>query len=423
MKKFYTIALAAAMAFGATAAAPQVQTTLAPLPAKAVKNITFSEGAVVGAEKATLPTMRKAVSAEQLFGTYVWKYYCPIGQGSEEEDQLLFSAGTSPNDVLISGIASGVDVTGTADFNAGTVTIEPQLLVENTQVSSGTSTFNANIYFFPAFIDDSEQYQITDEPAVLTITSTGAEMDEMKGFCVAAVSLDGKTVYGYFNYCLFNEFTKYIESDYWTNIGDAEFKAGFIYAMYSQNDFTTIETIPAAPVAAQRSVQDPNIIRIKNAFAAPLGEEEIGNPILFDLTDPRCVVVPMQPAGFSDSEAGIVYFLSRADNFESNEEFLASDMAQYALTLNENLITIPAGGMWWYFPEYDQQHVYSPGAENELPSSLLLPAGWNAIDNITVEGVDAPVEYYNLQGVRVANPESGLYIRRQGKNATKVLVK
>ncbi|MBO4942135.1 MAG: hypothetical protein J6C95_01755 [Muribaculaceae bacterium] len=44
------------------------------------------------------------------------------------------------------------------------------------------------------------------------------------------------------------------------------------------------------------------------------------------------------------------------------------------------------------------------------------------IDNI--EAADnAPVEYFNLQGVRVANPENGLYIRRQGNKVTKVIVK
>lgn len=36
---------------------------------------------------------------------------------------------------------------------------------------------------------------------------------------------------------------------------------------------------------------------------------------------------------------------------------------------------------------------------------------------------DAEVEYYNLQGVRVINPENGLYIRRQGNTATKVYIK
>lgn len=41
----------------------------------------------------------------------------------------------------------------------------------------------------------------------------------------------------------------------------------------------------------------------------------------------------------------------------------------------------------------------------------------------TVEAdANAPVEYYTLQGVRVANPTSGLYIRRQGHTATKVTI-
>lgn len=46
-------------------------------------------------------------------------------------------------------------------------------------------------------------------------------------------------------------------------------------------------------------------------------------------------------------------------------------------------------------------------------------------DVVAPEAVDtnAPVEYYNLQGVRVAEPAAGLYIRRQGNVATKVLVK
>lgn len=45
------------------------------------------------------------------------------------------------------------------------------------------------------------------------------------------------------------------------------------------------------------------------------------------------------------------------------------------------------------------------------------------VDNIMANDNDAPVVYYNLQGVRVANPENGLYIRVQGNKATKVLVK
>lgn len=44
----------------------------------------------------------------------------------------------------------------------------------------------------------------------------------------------------------------------------------------------------------------------------------------------------------------------------------------------------------------------------------------NAISDIEAD-VNAPVEYFNLQGVRVANPENGLYIMRQGNKVTKVI--
>ena len=36
---------------------------------------------------------------------------------------------------------------------------------------------------------------------------------------------------------------------------------------------------------------------------------------------------------------------------------------------------------------------------------------------------DGPVEYFNLQGVRVAEPVSGIYIRRQGTSVSKIVVR
>lgn len=44
---------------------------------------------------------------------------------------------------------------------------------------------------------------------------------------------------------------------------------------------------------------------------------------------------------------------------------------------------------------------------------------------ITEIGADdnAPVEYFNLQGIRVENPENGLFIRRQGNKVSKVIIR
>ena len=44
-------------------------------------------------------------------------------------------------------------------------------------------------------------------------------------------------------------------------------------------------------------------------------------------------------------------------------------------------------------------------------------------DVIADEDADALVEYFNLNGVRVDNPQNGIYIKRQGKKVEKVLIK
>lgn len=81
----------------------------------------------------------------------------------------------------------------------------------------------------------------------------------------------------------------------------------------------------------------------------------------------------------------------------------------------------------------------------ELPACGLLTLTdlpWNYYDGVTMtynpnckqlaqvglstvaaENTDAPVVYYNLQGMRVANPQAGVFIRCQGNKVSKVLVK
>ena len=53
------------------------------------------------------------------------------------------------------------------------------------------------------------------------------------------------------------------------------------------------------------------------------------------------------------------------------------------------------------------------------------PDGWDltsAVESVNVEN-NAAAAYYTLQGVRVANPENGLFIVVKDGKASKVLVK
>lgn len=46
----------------------------------------------------------------------------------------------------------------------------------------------------------------------------------------------------------------------------------------------------------------------------------------------------------------------------------------------------------------------------------------SAVKGIGADNEDAPAEYYNLQGVKVANPDKGIYIVRKGTSVSKVIL-
>lgn len=48
---------------------------------------------------------------------------------------------------------------------------------------------------------------------------------------------------------------------------------------------------------------------------------------------------------------------------------------------------------------------------------------YDSIKSVTTNDEETPVEYYNMQGMRISNPENGIFIRRQGSNTSKVMIK
>ena len=80
-----------------------------------------------------------------------------------------------------------------------------------------------------------------------------------------------------------------------------------------------------------------------------------------------------------------------------------------------------AGGNMYFVEDFEGEIklVLVNGQMKEAEIYFTPNAG---VDAVAVEN-NAAVEYFNLQGVRVANPENGLYIRRQGATVSKVLVK
>ena len=109
-------------------------------------------------------------------------------------------------------------------------------------------------------------------------------------------------------------------------------------------------------------------------------------------------------------------------------------------TSADDWATVNTGKRYGAQTEDEVLALGTPVAMSENWNSWQLPAG--KVYNFTVDlnamtvtasevsGVEsiegaenAPAVYYNLQGVKVANPENGIYIKVQGNKASKVLVK
>ncbi len=81
-------------------------------------------------------------------------------------------------------------------------------------------------------------------------------------------------------------------------------------------------------------------------------------------------------------------------------------------------VTLPATIKADLSGEYDVRFDANTGELTLTPA----PGNPTAVENIAAEP-DASVEYYNMQGIRVANPENGLYIVKHGNKVSKVIVK
>ncbi|MBD5292536.1 MAG: hypothetical protein HDS23_04705 [Bacteroides sp.] len=71
---------------------------------------------------------------------------------------------------------------------------------------------------------------------------------------------------------------------------------------------------------------------------------------------------------------------------------------------------------------FDVEVTITPSEEELVPGTcviILTAAGSDAVEGIEAE--NAPVYYYNMQGVRVDNPTNGIYVKVVGEKAAKVL--
>lgn len=128
----------------------------------------------------------------------------------------------------------------------------------------------------------------------------------------------------------------------------------------------------------------------------------------------------------ADIQAQIVLGYSQIEEVEGSPKYvLYTDDIPGTLTQSpiyskwQYHYTAPAGGV-------KKAQILSNGTTTKYLANFYVCYKDAVEDSAVIEiasDENAPVEYYNLQGVRVANPEKGLYIVKQGNKVSKRIIK
>ena len=197
-------------------------------------------------------------------------------------------------------------------------------------------------------------------------------------------------------------------------------------------DATMVETIISP--SFQKPNTNPYTIQIKKhktketyrligpwrqLFAA-IGSSDLGPNLDIDVSDPSNLLVELQYIGigsyniFSESWYNALY-----------EDTALDDALKITLTENADgtsTITFPYHSME-IFDESTNKFYYACSDQENL--STITFKSFSGVESISLDNnSNAPVEYFNLQGIRIANPTEGqLVIKRQGTSVSKIVVR
>lgn len=234
----------------------------------------------------------------------------------------------------------------------------------------------------------------------------------------------------------------------WESVGQCTFKDNLIMGMFFVEKDATDEEADEI-ITSQKDLQWNQFtkqFRVADAWNH-VNDQYImsaGN-FIFSIDDPNMCSVPSQNTGLDFGEdtingqkvTGTISFLGLYPNFQGYQTAEEINKVGMAIKYDPTTLTltIPAGKkvgdgavtpvlyQWEYtdgeLSKNDWWLFITPGE-----TKIIFPKEINGVNNVEIDNSNAPVEYFNIQGVRVNNPQAGqLVIKRQGSNVTKMIVR
>lgn len=221
----------------------------------------------------------------------------------------------------------------------------------------------------------------------------------------------------------------------WTEIATVTMIDGWITPVLKTNgtDFDDPKDYPITTTIA-RNNNNPNLLLVMDPYVYgtgfPMQDDNTLGYILIDVTDPEFVLVTpgvfcgvyngTDPVCCTNVEG---FYIAQGANKSSIQQALADECSEWSTFTTDadgnSVISIP-NCRFTYTTDMTRLRKWT-GRENAMKATITFKEGDSGVSEIATDEA-APVEYYNLQGVKVANPENGVFIRRQGEKATKVVL-
>lgn len=417
MKKFYTLFAAAAVAMTATAAVPSLEPHQITAPSmqlhQSLSTLELQSPAQNNRPaKAPKANAAAAASVADFENLYLHEFYS--GYDGWMTSGLVMIGDLGDGTVGIDGFWSeGAPlVNGVFDPATQTITFPAQdtgltTTVEGTTYSIAFSLIKVGAQGFSMLTDDMVfNVSLEDREIWYEGTVNGNNWDTIIGVC--AIDPDGQFAGLFDALCVvdFNVVNSYCSYSYLAETTDTELTEGVDY-IYAE-------------------IQDNNLV-VANLLAGGFAYEV---PFAVDANALTATVTNGIISQQQDSDGSIYDFALYGMTVEGQNASITGTTVDFTVQVVEQEGEKLTGiGTQYCACGTEYQDQFFPWIGNGIIYGLTvvyqgdLIADMAGVEDITIDAdnSNAPVEYFNLQGQRVANPAAGqVYIRRQGTTAGKV---
>ena len=443
MKKFYSLLAASAVVFAASATetSPLRGEVVMPKAPKAINGLNFASSEFMKLEPRQdrqVRGLRKADGQRTIEGDWNFMFLDVYFQDSAMDGlKVIYSATLDGNIVTFTPNNSNYNML-IAEYNedAGTLTFSNTYL----GVVDGYYTFQQPyIYNY-----NTNNFEYQDLVCNFCMTQDVVIFPKDSGMDWHAYSdAAGNSSAGFLDLYDLSVAFPVMDNEDWEAIGNATFMDGWLIPAYGENQAQNMYE-----VAVERNISNHDLFRLVNPYkSGPLADQnscKTNGYIVFDISDPDHVVFNLADGGWTNSQMGVTTFFPYnwlgvlcLVNPDWYPEEIAEEMGDKIAntTFRDGVVSLentlngvpdtrfgaqfdPTYGMYWAIDDN--------GTPANMAAKIIFPEGWenSAVGAIEIDNSNLPVEYFNLQGLPVYNPQPGqILIKRQGTTVTKEFTK